>query len=174
MPPLKAEEWDREERRKHVAANLVSGMNYRDIQAALKQRGHDVSLGTISNDVQILLGRLQREQIKDAEKWLLIECRRLDIAINSIWDKIQNGNLHAIDRLIALMNRRAKYLGLDAPLGLRLSDDELRDKYQNLLKELAEVTQELEAIEAEGQAGGDSAADGGAEAGLSEAADSGS
>jgi hypothetical protein len=139
MPPLKAKEWTREERRKHVAANLVSGMNYRDIQSALKARGCDVSLGTISNDVKILLGRLQREQVSDVEHWVTVECRRLDTALNAIWDKVQNGDLHAIDRLMAIQNQRAKYLGLFKPIHVTLTDDQLIEEYQNVLAALAEV-----------------------------------
>ena len=125
MPPGKGKEWTREERRKHVAANLVSGMNYRDIQAALEARGCDVSLGTIANDVRVLLGRLQREQVSDVEQWVAVECRRLDTALNAIWDKVQNGNLRAIDRLMAIQNQRAKYLGLFKPVHVTLTDDQL-------------------------------------------------
>ena len=139
MPPLKAEEWTREERRKHVAANLVSGMNYRDIRAALKARGCEVSLGTISNDVKILLGRLQREQVSDVEQWVTVECRRLDTALNAIWDRVQKGDLRAIDRFMAIQNQRAKYLGLFKPVHVTLTDDQLLEEYQGLLAALAET-----------------------------------
>jgi hypothetical protein len=139
MAPLKAKEWTREERRKHVAANLVSGMNYRDMQAALKERGCESSLGTISNDVKILLGRLHREQVRDVEQWITVECRRLDVALNAIWSEVLKGNLRAIDRFIGIQNQRAKYLGLFKPVEMTLTDDELLKEYKNTLAALAET-----------------------------------
>lgn len=139
MPLAKGKEWTREERRKHVAANLVSGMNYRDIQAALAARGCDVSLGTIANDVRVLLGRLQREQVSDVEQWVAVECRRLDTALNAIWDKVQNGDLRAIDRLMAIQNQRAKYLGLFKPVHVTLTDDQLVQEYEDVLAALAQA-----------------------------------
>jgi hypothetical protein len=157
MPPLKAKEWTREERRKHVAANLVSGMNYRDIQSALKARGCDVSLGTISNDVKILLGRLQREQVSDVEHWVTVECRRLDTALNAIWDKVQNGDYRAIDRLLQIQNQRAKYLGLFKPVHVTLTDDQLLKEYEDLLAALAET---VDAGEGDQEAGSAASGDG--------------
>ena len=106
----KANQVAREERRKKVAANILGGLTYREIAEAL-----NVSLGTVANDVKIILGRWQREQVADAEKYVQIELRRLDRAINAIWNDVQDGKLTAIDRMIKLMERRAKLMGLDAP-----------------------------------------------------------
>jgi hypothetical protein len=45
-----------------------------------------------------------------------LEINRLDIAQVAIWDRVQNGDLPAIVVLLKIMERRAKYLGLDAPV----------------------------------------------------------
>lgn len=128
MPRAKADEFEREERRKKVAANLLGGMTYREMARAC-----DVSIGTISNDVKIILGRWKREQIQDTGRYVDLELRRLDIATNAIWDKITGGDLRAVDRLLKIQERRAKYLSLDQPIEFRMTDDELLKRYLELL-----------------------------------------
>jgi len=97
----------RELRRQKVAANLLAGLTYREIASAL-----EIALGTVSNE-KVILGRWQREQVVDVSLYIDIECRRLDMALNAIWGKVQNGDMSAIDRMLAIMNRRARYKGYD-------------------------------------------------------------
>lgn len=99
-----------EERRKKVAANLLGGLTYRDMAPTLA-----VSIGTIANDVKTILGRWEREQIKDVDGWVRLELTRLDRALNAIWNKVLDGDLKAIDAFLSISGRRAKLLGLDAP-----------------------------------------------------------
>lgn len=98
----------REERRKIVAANLLAGLNYRDISSAL-----NVSLGTISNDVKVLMGRWQKEQLEAIEENIRLDLRRIDVAINAIWEDVKAGDIRAIGALIQLQDRRAKLIGMD-------------------------------------------------------------
>ena len=88
MPQSKSDEVRREMRRKKVAANLLSGLTYREIAEAL-----NCSIGTVSNDVSIILGRWRREQVADADRYVELECRRLDIALNALWGAIQEGKV---------------------------------------------------------------------------------
>ena len=106
----KSSQAQREMRRKQVAANLTGGMNYRDMAEAL-----DVSIGTVANDVKIIMGRWEREQADQFNEWVALEQRRLDRLLNAIWDKALAGELGAIDRVLSIEARRAKLLGLDAP-----------------------------------------------------------
>jgi len=108
VPGKKSEEVAREERRRKVAVNLLAGATYREIAEAL-----DCSVGTVANDVKLILGRWKREQVTDTTDYIDLECRRLDLALNAIWPKVRDGNLMAIDRLLSIMNRRAKYQGYD-------------------------------------------------------------
>lgn len=153
MAKDKAAEALRELRRKKVLANLLAGLSYRQIAEAC-----DCSLATVSRDVAVVLGRLKREQEGMGKTYALLELARLNVATNSIWEDIIAGDLGAIDRLLRIQERRAKYLDLDAPLSLKnVTDDELMRQYKELLEQLASTQQEIEALEAEGAEDGDPA-----------------
>lgn len=119
----KNKEAQREERRISVSANLLAGLTYRQMAKAL-----DVSIGTIANDVKIILGRMHREQIVNAEDWVTLELSRIDRAMNAIWgqitDKDSKTRLTAIDRMVKLMELRSKYLGLFMPEKHAITDPE--------------------------------------------------
>lgn len=106
----KTKELEREERRKKVAANLKAGLNYREIAEHL-----GVSLGTISNDVNLVIERWQKEHVSEINEYVSLELKRLDQAQNAIWGEVMDGKLLAIDRLLKIQRRRADLLGLDAP-----------------------------------------------------------
>ena len=73
--------------------------------------------GAVWNAVNNLL---QKQQAEGVAELRAIENERLDVAIHAIWDKVKDGDLQAIDRLIRLSERRAKMNGLDMPIGLTL------------------------------------------------------
>lgn len=106
----KSEEAQIELRRKTVAANLIGGLNYRDLAETL-----GVSIGTIASDVKVILGRWRREQVDATDDWVHLEARRLDKMLNAIWNNVIAGDLACLDRALKIMERRAKLLGLDAP-----------------------------------------------------------
>lgn len=101
-------EIEREERRKKVAANLLAGLNYREIAQAL-----GVSIGTVSGDVALLVRRWRTEQVEDVGQWQALNAKRLDRAINAIWGEVADGNLQAIDRLQKLIEQQGRLLGFD-------------------------------------------------------------
>lgn len=103
--PLEAQ---REQRRKTVAANLLAGLNYRQMADAL-----DVSIGTIAGDVKIIFGRWQKEQVTAVNEVIRLEVTRLDQALNAIWSDVAAGKPSAINVLLKIMERRARLLGLD-------------------------------------------------------------
>ena len=114
MPQKRREEIEREERRKKVAANLLAGLNYREIAEAL-----GVSVGTVSGDVALLVRRWQAEQVSDIGQWRALNVKRLDRAINAIWGEVAtNGNLQAIDRLQKLIEQQGRLLGFDQTVHL--------------------------------------------------------
>lgn len=45
---------------------------------------------------------------------LQLELQRLDAMFLGLWPRARGGNVHAIDRCLRIMERRADYLGLDA------------------------------------------------------------
>lgn len=156
----KQRELEIEARRKVVTANLLAGLNYRDMTVPL-----EVSLGTIANDVKVVIRRLRESQVTNYADIVAMEMRRLDTAINAIWSKVQEGNFQAITILMMLQNQRAKYLGLyDSDTidrqqlvgGVpqqRIDDlDEVRRKrWEQIAPQLARLTQNDEIIDAEAQ-----------------------
>jgi hypothetical protein len=48
-----------------------------------------------------------------------LECERLDSLLNAMWPKAVGGSHLAVDRCLAIMERRSRLLGLDAPLRVR-------------------------------------------------------
>lgn len=115
----KEQEANIEERRKKVAANLLAGLTYRQMAEVF-----GVSLGTIAEDVRVIIGRWQREQVKDTDEFVQIELIRLDRAINAIWTKVEAGDPTSIGLMLKIQERRAKYKGLDAPVKQELSGPE--------------------------------------------------
>ena len=69
----KNQEAEIELRRKKVAANLIGGLNYRELAETL-----DVSIATISKDVKVILGRWRHDQVASADDWVQLELRRLE------------------------------------------------------------------------------------------------
>ncbi len=106
----KQRELELEKRRGIVAANVLAGLNYRDMASQL-----NVSLGTIANDVKIVAKRYREEQISEYADIVQLELRRIDTALNAIWPDVKLGSKDAISMMLALQNQRAKYLALFEP-----------------------------------------------------------
>ncbi len=106
----KERELEIEQRRATVAANILAGLNYRDLAKQL-----EVSLGTIANDVKIVARRYREEQISEYADIVQLELRRIDTALNAIWTDVKLGSKEAIQTMLALQNQRAKYLALFEP-----------------------------------------------------------
>lgn len=143
MPPTMKKKLELEQRRKTVAANILAGLNYRDIAD-----GIGVSLGTVARDARIMLERMRKDQVQTISEAALIDLRRLDVAINAIWDDVKAGKLLAIDRLERLLRRRAEMLGYDQQvfnvnLTADINIDAVRDqRWKVIASTLAEAMEE--------------------------------
>lgn len=109
------------------------GLSYREIGFRL---GIDTS--TAYRRCQRALAAVPAE---DVQEHRALELDRLDALQYAIWEKAVNGNLNAIDRVLAIMTRRSKLLGLDAPKGQgsyfeRLTAEQIDQEIQRLEKEL--------------------------------------
>lgn len=93
----------REERRTTVAANLLAGTDYRTMAGAL-----GVSVGTIANDVKIMVNRWQKEQVADIDDWINLSDRRLERAIKGVWPGVQKGDTRAVTALIRIIETQMK------------------------------------------------------------------
>lgn len=131
MTVTKQKQLEMEHRRKQVAENVLAGLNYRDIGEALK-----VSIGTVSNDMKVVMARLRREQTGVAAEVIALEIRRIDRALNAIWKKVLSGDTRAIDTMLRLMDQRAKYLALTPEVHeITFNIEEVRQKRWNQLSD---------------------------------------
>ena len=110
-------------KRQRIAFQMVvKGATYYDISIALRVHwGIKVSQTTVFKDVQDFMDRHEKYILKDARKWVRLEMARLDRMLFILEPKIVEGDIKAIDCALRIMERRAKYLGLDAPEKLALT-----------------------------------------------------
>ena len=86
------------------------GLSYRAIGQQLK-----TSDTTVRKALKRVFTRIREETSEKAEELIQLEAERLDDLFNAIWGQAIKGDYAAIDRIIRIMDRRAKLLGLDAP-----------------------------------------------------------
>src|SRR4051812_5657443 len=86
----------------------IAGVRYRQIAAQL-----GVSHQTAYRDVQTALGELAAVQAGKADKLRELELERCDKLTVALWPKARSGDEKAVRTVIAVMERRAKLLGLD-------------------------------------------------------------
>lgn len=65
--------------------------------------------------VKRALDELNEKIAEDAAEVLRLELERLDAMLLAVWPKAKQGHLGAIDRVLKIMERRSRLLGLDAP-----------------------------------------------------------
>lgn len=128
-----------EVRRMEVARLMKNGMTYREIAREL-----GVSLRTVWKDGQKVIERWRKEAVSEIDEHFILDMRRLDDALVAISANVRAGDFGAVDRLVKILERRAKMLGYDAP----------EQHSFNMKNEITEMTDEqLIAIAANGNAG---------------------
>lgn len=70
----------------------------------------DVSQRTVYRWIDEAIKEIPRES---AEQWISIEIETLSKMQMGLWKQAVNGDTWAVDRILAIQDRRAKYLGLD-------------------------------------------------------------
>lgn len=99
------------ERRTKALELRKAGLTFAQIGKALggcsEQRAHKL--------VTDELRRLNAKRSEVAAEVLRLELERLDALLFSVWTKAKAGNSRAVAAALAIMARRAKLLGLDAP-----------------------------------------------------------
>ena len=85
----------------------LEGMTYAEIAERMGK-----SVSTVHGYVADSLAEVTKEvseQLRD------VEAARLDALQHAIWERAIDGDLSAMDRVIKIVDRRARLLGLDAP-----------------------------------------------------------
>lgn len=106
------------ERRIEALKLRTTGMYYSDIADEL-----GVCLATAYNDVMDRMKELNSIALEEAQVVRDLEVARLDKAMLSIKDKLDEGDLAAINTLLRIQERRARFLGLDMPNKSELTID---------------------------------------------------
>lgn len=116
-----SQQLDTQTRRSFVLSLRKSGATYRQIaQAAEQQFGADAlprgwDERYAYNDIARELEKLKTLNSGLTEDVRELEVQRLDELLLSMWPQAKKGNQGAVDRVLRIMERRARLLGLDAP-----------------------------------------------------------
>lgn len=101
------------EKRRQALDLRTSGLTYQQIAHELGYR----SAGYVCDIVRAELDKLPKEP---AEAVRQLELTRLDAMLLGLWAEAKAGRWLAVDRVLAIMDRRARLLGLDAPVTVDL------------------------------------------------------
>lgn len=112
-------EIEREARRRRVTSILLSGVTNQT--AIAEELG--VGQATISRDIRFIEAEWRQEAVSNVAEAKGQDLQRLDRLIAGTWDQARKGHLGSIDRVVRLLERRAKMLGYDAPEQLNLGGD---------------------------------------------------
>lgn len=99
----------RAEQARKVLELRKAGASHDQIADQLKLANRSVSWKLF----KAALHEVIREPAQDV---LALELDRLDALLLGCWQNAKSGDPHAIDRALRIMDRRAKYLGLDKPI----------------------------------------------------------
>jgi len=96
------------ERQRQALELRKAGATYEDIASKLRYASATGAHKAVVRAMQAII----EEPAQEVRK---IEIERLDRMLLSVWGQVRDGNLGAIDRVLRIMERRARLLGLDAP-----------------------------------------------------------
>jgi hypothetical protein len=89
---------------------------------SLRQRGYSyqkiadelgITMQGAADCIRRAVAKLQAECSEKAEEVRQLELDRLDAMLMGLWSKAEEGDPAAVDRVLRIQERRAKYLGLD-------------------------------------------------------------
>lgn len=120
------------ERIKHMMDLRLQGYSLEEIGAAQDPPIKKQSVSKIIKDA------LAKVEIEPAEDVVKLELSRLDQMLGKHYERALNGDGWATDRVLAIMDRRARYLGLDSPI--KTSEvGELAEAKTSLLNKLNKI-----------------------------------
>ena len=92
----------------------MAGYSHREIAAQL-----GIAPSSAYKRVRHALDEVNKHNLDTAEQLRALELLRLDELLSALWDTAIAGDLKAVDRVLKVMERRAKLLGLDAPFEIK-------------------------------------------------------
>jgi len=99
------------ERRRDLAALWLDGVRDQRALATRLQVHHT----TVMRDLRVLQADWRAAAAQDTAAAMGEDLARLEVALLAIWPKVKAGQYQAIDRLVRLLERKARMLGYEAP-----------------------------------------------------------
>ncbi len=113
----------------------LEGLTHREIARRL-----GIAPSSAYKRVRHALDAVNERNAAEAERLRTLELLRLDALQDAIWEKALAGETKSLSRVLTIMERRAKLLGLDAPAPARreepLSPQGLRLQREALVKQI--------------------------------------
>jgi hypothetical protein len=110
---------------KTVRKGTVNGLNAVERQRAaieLRKVGNtfqeiadELGYASASGAQNAVLSALRKTLQEPTDELRKLECERLDVMLKSIWPFVLRGSPRHVEMAIKIMDRRASYMGLDAP-----------------------------------------------------------
>ena len=139
-------------RRELVQQYFLQGLTYRAMGALL-----EVSPDTIKNDVAWIKQNWREKMAAQYDDMRAKELAKLDALEQAMWPEAMKGRPHVVERVLGVMDHRAKIMGLYAPTQSKvqvITDDMLDALIAKKEAELRELTagrtESIEAGEVEG------------------------
>lgn len=134
----------REWRRGIVADMAIAGMTERQIVDALRDRfGLTVSKTTVHRDLVKIRADWAERRSASYDRWVSEIVALLDAARKRVMPQVMNGSLRAVDRLLAIVDRYCRILGLNAPTEVKLTESFLDSEIARMAAELGEEADEI-------------------------------
>ena len=106
------------ERRLRALELRKSGHTYEQIADDL-----GINVSAAYRHVVLALQAIREKTNEAADEVRTLEITRIDTMIGVLWPRVLKGDYLAMDRVIKLMERRSKMLGLDAPAKSEITSD---------------------------------------------------
>lgn len=111
------------ERRELVVELRTRGVSYRDIARSVREQMKlpRYSAGLAHRDVMVVLKQMNKQTEAERSVLVELELKRIDDLLAAVWPKASAGEIASVEGVNHLLDRRARYLGLYAPVGVRLT-----------------------------------------------------
>lgn len=104
--------------------------------AAIADKLGYAAAGGAEKAVKAALHKMLKDDAKDV---LELELARLDDMLHGLYHMAEIGNPMAVDRVLRIMERRANYLGIDAPKKVTFEGDLTADFVNKIARQLMEL-----------------------------------
>ncbi len=109
-------------RRIEAAERQVQALELRKRGKTFQDIADSLGYATAQGAYLAVESGLKRTQQQPADSVRQLELERLDKLLDAMWDKATAGKDFSVDRVLAIMDRRARYLGLDKPVKFSPTD----------------------------------------------------